>query len=325
MGAKLKNDFSPMKNNPGPGTYELMNRDNSNMNRSAQWKMGSQERLPKMRTTNMLVPGPGNYQISLSNKTTAPRYGFGSGTRDEMKTKLQVPGPGQYVAKSVIGTEGTKSSMHAKIEYKPIEKTSGDTPGPGNYSLSFKNKQASPAYKLGTQKRDSGQSKTFQAPSPNKYLPNMTFTQSSAAKWGFGSGKRDEMGAKSLSPGPGNYEIKSRFSEKPRFHVGIKIAESKPTTDVPGAGHYNPDSSKVMKSLPRFSMKAKLGSSLVGNSFAPGPGNYEVHLKNKNAAPRFGFGSSKREGMGSKSISPGPGAYAIASTVGDVPSYSKGN
>ena len=107
--------------------------------------------------------------------------------------------------------------------------------------------------------------------------------------------------------------------------MGAKISPLKSATIVPAPGTYNPDASKVMKTLPRFSMKAKLGSSLVGNSFAPGPGNYEVHLKNKHAAPKFGFGSSKRVDMGSTSISPGPGSYAIASLVGNVPSYSKGN
>jgi hypothetical protein len=27
----------------------------------------------------------------------------------------------------------------------------------------------------------------------------------------------------------------------------------------------------------------------------PGPGNYQVHLKNKPSAPNYGFGSSERE------------------------------
>ena len=107
--------------------------------------------------------------------------------------------------------------------------------------------------------------------------------------------------------------------------MGVKTRNENKPLEVPGAGTYNPDTSKIMKNLPSFSMKAKLGSSLQGNSFAPGPGNYEVHLKNKRDAPKFGFGSSKRGGMASKNVSPGPGSYSLQSTVGNVPSYSKGN
>jgi len=34
MAIKLNNDMSPMKNNPGPGHYDLQNLDNLNMNSS---------------------------------------------------------------------------------------------------------------------------------------------------------------------------------------------------------------------------------------------------------------------------------------------------
>jgi hypothetical protein len=36
-----------------------------------------------------------------------------------------------------------------------------------------------------------------------------------------------------------------------------------------------------MTNLPSYSMSAKLGSSLVKMNNIPGPGNYEIHLKNK--------------------------------------------
>jgi len=115
------------------------------------------------------------------------------------------------------------------------------------------------------------------------------------------------------------------FSDKPRFHMGIKTRNENKGVDVPAPGTYNPDPSKIMKNLPSFSMKARLSSNLLNTSFAPGPGNYEVHLKNKRDAPKFGFGSSKRGGGEPKNISPGPGSYVLQSTVANVPSYSKGN
>jgi hypothetical protein len=63
--------------------------------------------------------------------------------------------------RSIVGTEGIRPSMHAKLESESIMKKAGATPGPGNYEQSFKNKHTSPAFKLGTEKRDAQQSRTF--------------------------------------------------------------------------------------------------------------------------------------------------------------------
>jgi len=61
-------------------------------------KLGS-----SLMSPSKFVPGPGNYEISLKTKRDAPRYGFGSSTRDGFKTKLNVPGPGSYRLKNSIG------------------------------------------------------------------------------------------------------------------------------------------------------------------------------------------------------------------------------
>ena len=54
----------------------------------------------------------------MKNKKDAPRYGFGSSTRDDFKTKLNVPGPGSYRLRSNIGDvpdySGTNRSDEAK-------------------------------------------------------------------------------------------------------------------------------------------------------------------------------------------------------------------
>lgn len=63
----------------------------------------------------------------------------------------------------------------------------------------------------------------------------------------------------------------------------------------------------------------------MGNSTSPGPGNYEIHLKNLKEAPKFGFGSSTREPLKNKNDSPGPGAYKINSKVGETANYSMPN
>lgn len=49
------------------------------------------------------VPGAGSYEAHLKNKQDAPKYGFGSGTRETGLRKLNVPGPGAYSVKTSIG------------------------------------------------------------------------------------------------------------------------------------------------------------------------------------------------------------------------------
>jgi len=74
--------------------------------------------------------------------------------------------------------------------------------------------------------------------------------------------------------------------EKPRFHVGVRTKDPKPTTVVPGAGAYDPKTDYTKKNLPSYSMKIKLGSSLASSTtYVPGPGNYNSSMTNKRASP----------------------------------------
>ena len=80
------------------------------------------------------MPGPGNYNTlyDSSTKKTAPKYGFGTGNRDNsedrMKTKV---GPGAYEMGGLIGRNGPKQSIHAKLNSTFQEKESRNKPGPG--------------------------------------------------------------------------------------------------------------------------------------------------------------------------------------------------
>lgn len=96
------------------------------------------------------------------------------------------------------------------------------------------------------------------------------------------------MSKSTVSPGPGSYVHKSVCFdvEKPKFHVGEKLQELKPSVKTPGAGAYDPNHHFSKKNLPAYSMKMKLGSSLASsNGFVPGPGNYQVGMGTKKAAP----------------------------------------
>lgn len=203
------------------------------------------------------------------------------------------------------------------------------TPGPGNYEAPMGMKKRAPSYGLGSDQRKFGSTKAASAiPASNTYNPNATFTQKAASKWVFGTEVRKGPGEtdRVKSPGPGNYEIEPIAFEhkKPRFHVGQKIADRKPTTAVPGAGSYDPSPEKTKKQLPSYSMKLKLESCLTNKNAnaVPGAGSYEAHLKNKQDAPKYGFGSGTRETGLRKLNVPGPGAYSVKTSIGVVPSYS---
>ena len=140
MGSKLENEKNlPSRNNPGPGQYDLQNKDNANMHSPKKFSMGSSQRAQMAR--NSIAPGPGNYGSTFADKMMSPRYGFGSSQRSNLAGKqANVPGPGQYKPKEVMGKEGPLNSMHCKIEYKPIEATGSFTPGPGAYESHTRNK-----------------------------------------------------------------------------------------------------------------------------------------------------------------------------------------
>lgn len=93
MGSKLNDGNSPSRLNPGPGQYDTHNYDNLNMKDSAKWRFGSSNRLPIVNAKN--VPGPGNYESTLADKKAAPKFGFGSSNRDQLKDmNATFPGPG---------------------------------------------------------------------------------------------------------------------------------------------------------------------------------------------------------------------------------------
>jgi hypothetical protein len=82
--------------------------------------------------------GPGNYNIQDSyTKKAAPKYGFGTGSRDsshEDKGGRGV-GPGQYDVGGYVGKEGMHTSMSPKLNSGKYEKESRNLPGPGSYQV----------------------------------------------------------------------------------------------------------------------------------------------------------------------------------------------
>jgi hypothetical protein len=72
---------------------------------------------------------------------------MGTSTRDDYSPKKSIsPGPGNYAIGGLVGREGSKSTMHAKILSKS---TSAKTPGPGSYENTLRHLEKAPSYGMG--------------------------------------------------------------------------------------------------------------------------------------------------------------------------------
>ena len=140
IGQRPSKEGSPSTlRNPGPGSYETQNRDNLNMSAGAHYSMGKGDRSVSANKSAAQLPAPGSYDISLIDKQSNPKYGFGSSKRgagSPEKTKSSLgPGPGSYSLKNLMGSEGKSYSIYNKLDYKSNDKIGGQTPGPGNYTV----------------------------------------------------------------------------------------------------------------------------------------------------------------------------------------------
>ena len=100
------------------------------------YSIGTGSRLDIVNTKHERdVPGPGNYaQDGLAHVKSAPKFGFGTSSRNDANNKLNGPGPGNYSMKNFTGDEMPKFSMGTLNSFDPVKKESKSKPGPGNYS-----------------------------------------------------------------------------------------------------------------------------------------------------------------------------------------------
>eukprot|EP00347_Sterkiella_histriomuscorum_P006966 403350761 len=328
MGSRYKTLDQKMKAGvPGPGEY-----DQERQKSIPSIKFGTSSRQSFDIKKHM--PGPGEYVGNFDNvNKAAPKYGFGTGKREDSLEKLRkfIPGPGQYQQTDIMGKDGPSKSMGTKPLFDLQEKELQQRPGPGQYEPKLVTLKNSPSLKIGTAKRDDLEVKKqneFKAPS-TIYNPNDSFTKTQSASWGFGSSQRpalnDNKKATSI-PGPNQYQIPSKANEGPKFVMGLKTKDPMESKDTkPGPGQYDTltSSTSKIKNEPAFSMGSGLRSDIANlkeKNQLPGPGNYQSHDDTfiKRSAPSYGFGSSIREDSLEKSRKSlqGPGAYETQSFIG---------
>jgi len=262
MGIKIRDQINDFKEKiPGPGQYEVFNMTHSRIKREPAFSVGTGKRQDIAGLKHKQdMPGPGNYSVldDSTVKRNAPKYGFGTGKRDDSneKSKTNLVGPGAYEIKLVIGAEGRKNSISPKLNDNFKERESRNKPGPGSYDTltqSASNLKAAPAYKIGTSKRnDSVPRDRMHVPDATVYNPNDSFTKTQSAAFGFGTSLRKSLDGGEKKPGPGAYELPSKAFDRPRFAMGVKCSDlSKFST--PGPGNYEAKVEPVKKAMPAFS------------------------------------------------------------------------
>jgi len=280
---------------------------------------------------------------TLSNRSTAPSHGFGSGTRshaaklfagsEHAKTSSVSCTPGPcYEISSSMGTQsdGGKQSP-AMWQFGTADRFNGSprkrSPGPGSYENAgafgkqgLSNRSTFPRYGFGTVDRDMA-SKVFISPahaastygkaSPG---PAAMYNKEGLApgpKYGFGTDERfnrlaRELGDASGLPGPGSYDDKGTLGSQ----------RSSRLTTQPAFGFGSSNREHIAKVF-----VSDMHSKSAGNSYStysPGPNAYSLtpsvgvqSTSRGRSAPSWGFGTASRFKNGAyETGSPGPGAYA---------------
>ena len=101
MGSKNALFDMSISKTPGPGSYELHNKDNIRLAGGPSVSLGRERRSSLAGDTKKnKSPGPGQYPIVSRDKS--PKYGFGSASRPSITgpQTVNVPGPGSYAIPS---------------------------------------------------------------------------------------------------------------------------------------------------------------------------------------------------------------------------------
>ncbi|KAL4464748.1 hypothetical protein ABPG74_011309 [Tetrahymena malaccensis] len=308
----MKHSSSEQHLQPGPGQYD---HKSSVLNQpSVKFPLSTRNELYQGTNT----PGPANYNVSRPS-SAAPKFGFGTSQRDQLYASQQTPGPGQYDQKSCIDlSKGvTMISRRANGVANEIAKF----PGPGAYNPTSKNKKQNPAFKIGTQTRDTIDKESGKIPGPGWYSPRIEANRPQSPQIKVGSDQRKPLNLTINNPGPGQYNVRPQTADGPKLSFkGVSKPDpvERERMKVPGPGSYQP-SEIFIKERPS---SAKIGTSLRPSMYklkdAPGPGNYNIRAGEH--GPKWGFGTSLRP-QSKRGDEPGPGAYNIPVYFADVPKF----
>lgn len=206
---------------PGPGAYEYKSTLNVPAAKFLNFisllnyynRIGSSQRENFFNKNE--APGPGAYE-STRPYTAAPKYGFGSSTRDgNMYDQLKaMPGPGSYEIKGAINTN--KGVTITSRKDTQALKEASKIPGPGSYDPDLRLKKHYGNVRIGSANRDSLNKELIKTPGPGAYDARFEAVKNKEPGVKMGTSIRRPLSANPRVPGPGSYEIPSKMIEGPK-------------------------------------------------------------------------------------------------------------
>ena len=263
-------------------------------------------------------PGPSAYAtVQEFSRNQAPKFTFGKGNKKGNIYRTGTPGPGTYVSRAIVGSEGTRHSIYSR-QRDTSPKYGEHSPGPCVYSTALK--PQSPAFSIGREQcRVKEMSKTVNVPSASNYNPNVSVTHPTSPLWKMCAGKRIPMIAKSAGPDPGSYSLPSMLGG-PKIMLHGKRAKEK-MKEVPGPGAYNPNFKVVAEQYPGIVLSTgpRTEKDFSTKRCVPGPGKYSLNTTLNPSGIKFGSGKKCTHKV-DRDI-PGPGAYKIPCKFGNTQPY----
>ena len=110
---------------PGPGSYGVETTLRTNGK-----SFGKENERAKQKKNG--VPGPGQYATTMGMKEAAPKYGFGSESRDRVgKVSNMTPGPGNYKPSDGLTKKAAPRGLMVPRRPDSAPALGRGTPGPG--------------------------------------------------------------------------------------------------------------------------------------------------------------------------------------------------
>ena len=126
MGGRLE-DLAFKKQNfaPGPGNYEIHDRQNLKHATSPKFAMGREDRNRNPHDKEQKgKPGAGSHDVMHQTysvlKTKAPSFGFGSAKRPDIAGKGFTPGPGAYKVPTKVANVAGYSQAQGDGVFKHV-------------------------------------------------------------------------------------------------------------------------------------------------------------------------------------------------------------
>ena len=304
---------------PGPGTFNPEAAADAVRPKSPMTKMSKSRARPKSFAKSGDGPAPGQYDDGKRfNSNVKPMT---IGRARPRKVTTDAPGAGTYQPERAEALTRPKSAA-LRFDKSPArarpQPGNSDTTGPGAYDCGKKFGKDIKPITFGKRRADPPRD-TDKNPGAGSYNPDAADALTRAKTPGVNMGKspsRPSTFAKpgyDTAPGPGCYDDGKRFNSNVKPMTIGRSRPRKVTTDVPGAGSYEPNDALTKPKAPatinmsRSPMRPSNFEKQTGDDV--GPGAYDSPMKFGADVKPITIGR-KRPERNPLMDNPGAGSYA---------------